>query len=1042
MIFNTRLAYENWTTKYQYSGETPLQTFQRVARSLANVEKEKYGASDAITEYWYDQFLRMLVQFVEVDEVPEGAEDDIYISEVTGKMYLATGLKGTPGGRITANAGTEYGGATLLNCFINYGVKNAKIEHILSTPDGKYSIPVTIQGGDSRDDLINIMVSLLEQARTLSQEGGYGVNFDFIRPRGSLIKGTGVRHPGVVAYMEMWDKVAEMIVKGDQDGYYDTIKNYLDDESSAKEVEKAMPRKGAQMGVLSVWHPDIEEFVKAKQTKGRLTKFNVSVLVDDAFMEAVLNDTFYDLHFNGKVYKRVKARELYRLIMESTYTRAEPGILFYDNMNRLNPIPYLGTNNASNPCVAEGTLVATEKGLVPVEEISVGDMIQTTKGFAPVESIEVHKNYPVKKVTFSDGTVLRVTDGHIFHVLMDRDPSLGSPRYWNNTTPLSDLQVGAIIRKEPYLFGETENSNVKGTAIKSIEPDGFADVYDLYEPESDDWNTQGIVSRGCGEIPGNPFITTVCLLGSLNLTQYVKADRTFDWTLFEQDVAVMARFLENVNDIGNVPLPQYQWALENVRQYGMGINGLGSALYMMGIRYGSPESLEFVEKMGFVKEDTTWRISALLAEERGPASAFDPRFFDSEFFKNHCKASDETKALMRKHGLRNLKTTTNPPLGNSSVICDMVSNGIEPVFSTGYDRTVIVDKWPKGLTQENVKAILTEIQVGDAIAWQGEYEGRTWYYEPHNRGLCFIDKVEDYGYAWVKERFPEDVEGNADYLCTAQDLTVDVHVDVQVAIQKYLNQSTSKTANVPYDYPFEDFQNLYIDAWKKGLIGFTTYRAGTMEAVLSVSSEDANARKTLLDSLKSVGATPNDADVTEEGVVIKDVKLPESFVNGPTKVVRREGAKYYLHLSYLENDAQNPVALWIHCNHYSSGEYVTLNRAFRAVVKLLNEKGVDSDLVDRQVNKIQGNGYHEKLGKIISMALRHNISLPSIVKALSNIEGDYISTTLTAVRKFLMEAIQDGTKFEGAVCTLCGSKELVFESGCDRCLDCGASNCA
>lgn len=894
MIFNTKMAYDNWATKYQYNGETPLGTFQRVAWDLAQVEKDKYGASQDVVEKWYDAFLQMLVNFQEVDEIPEGQEDNTYVSKVTGKTYLAGGLKGTPGGRITANAGTLYGGATLLNCFINYGVKGARIEHTLSTPDGKYEIPVVIQGSDSRDDLINIMVSLLEQARTLSQEGGYGINFDFIRPRGSLIRGTGVRHPGVIAYMEMWDKVAEMIVRGDQDGYSDTLKNYLDEESHSKEVEKSMPRKGAQMGVLSVWHPDIEEFVKAKQTKGRLTKFNVSVLVDDAFMEAVVSDSLYALHFNGKTYKKVKARDLYRLIMESTYCRAEPGVLFYGNMNRINPISYLGHNNASNPC---------------------------------------------------------------------------------------------------------------------------------------------------GEIPGNPFITTVCLLGSLNLTQYVREDRSFDWDAFGHDVFVMARFLENVNDIGNVPLPQYQWALENVRQYGMGINGLGSALFMMGIRYGSSEGLEFVEKMGFVKEDTTWKASALLAQERGPAGAFDERFFETEYFKNHCKASDGTKALMRKYGLRNLKTTTNPPLGNSSVICDMVSNGIEPVFSFGYDRTIVVDRWPDGLTVDNIKSVLSEIQVGDAVAWQGEFKGRTWYYEPHNRGLCFIDKVEDYGYAWVKDRFPEDI-GTVDYLCTAQDLSVQVHVDVQVAIQKFLNQATSKTANVPYDYPFDDFQNLYMDAWKNGLIGFTTYRSGTMEAVLSVSSDVVETRKTLLESIIVAKAAPEDVEVTEEGVVVKDVRLPDELLNGPTKTIRRQGCKYYLHLSYLTNDTTNPVALWIHSNHYSEGEYVTLNRAFRAVVKLLMDKGVDETLVSSQVEKTSQDAYHAKLGKIISMALRHNISLPSIVRSLSNIEGDYIATTLTAVRKFLMEAIQDGTIFEGATCASCGSKDLVFESGCDRCLGCGASNCS
>lgn len=894
MIFNTSLARENWVTKYQYRDETELETFQRVARALACVEKN-YGATDAEVELWYDKFLKTLVKFEVVDS--DRAGEDIYVDQ-EGRTLQAVGLKCTPGGRITANAGTEYKNATLLNCFISYGITGAEITYTRETPDGAYKIPVKLTGNpDTPDDLTNIMVSLTQQAKTLSNEGGYGVNFDFIRPRGSLIKGTGVRHPGVIAYMEVWDKVADMIVRGDTDGYHDHIEDHLPQAEKVMEaLEKSMPRKGAQMGCLSVWHPDIEEFIRVKQTKGRLTKFNLSVVVDDAFMQAVENDTLYDLHFEGVVHKRVRARELYDLMMTSTYNRNEPGILFEGNMNRANPIEYMGRVNATNPC---------------------------------------------------------------------------------------------------------------------------------------------------GEIGGNPWITTVCLLGSLNLTMYIRKDRTFDWEAYAEDVQTFGRMLENVNDIGNVPLPEYQWALENVRQYGMGINGLGSAHYMLGLTYGSEDSLEFVARVNRVKENLTWKTSALLAQERGPAPAFSEKFYETDWFTEFADLDDEVIALMRAHGVRNLKTTTNPPLGNSSVICDSVSNGIEPVFSHGYERTVITDKWPEGLTQENVKGILSEIQVGDATAWRGDYAGRTWYYEPHNRGLCFVEPVRDFGYNWVLTHYPVDIEEGAEYLVTAQELPVRTHVDVQAKVQQHLNQSVSKTSNLPKEYPYEDFKGLYLDAWKRGLNGFTTYREGTMEAVLATSFESSFVAEygNLFKSLVHANCTPQDADVTDEGVVIRHVKLPDVFHNGPTHQIRREGSKFYFHLSYLPEDAVNPIAFWIHSNDYQKGEYVTLNRAFRHIVKLLLEKGVDHDLVLDQVDKISQDAYHVKLGKIISMALRHAIPMVEIVNALTGIDGDYVSTTLTAVRKFLSGHIEDGVKAVGIVCEACGSDDVIFESGCSLCRSCGASGC-
>ena len=844
-----------------------------------------------------------------------------------GTHWRATGLRATTGGRITANAGTDYEKATPWNCFINSPVSNATISYKKRVTNTDKVIDAVIKTEQTPDNLTNIFLTLLEAAETLKSEGGYGMNFGFIRPRGALIEGVGIRHPGVVSYMELWDKMSSMIVKGDNDGYVDGIENHLARELSPYVVdkfEKKQPRKGAMMGVLPIWHPDIEEFIRAKQESGRLTKFNISVLVDDAFMTAVEEDTVYDLHFDGEVYKQVQARDLYDLIMKSTYNRAEPGVLFFDNMNRVNPLIYLGPVTASNPC-----------GEIPGSSF-------LDKGYTPADYM--------KKYTES----------------------------WDD-----------------HLIG----------------------------------------------------FTTVCLLGSVNLTRFVKEDRTFDYEAYAETVAGLARLLENVNDTGVVPLPAYEWAVKNIRQYGMGINGLGSVLYMMGLPYGSEAGNEFVEEIYCIKDDVSLRTSALLAKERGPFPMYDERYLDTPYFRDYCQASEETMALARAHGVRNAKRLTNPPLGNSSVICGSVSNGIEPVFSFSYERTIIADEWPEGLTRENVKTILDETTAGDAVVWRGEFDGAVWYYEPHNRGLCFIDEVADYGYSWVRENHPEDLESNADYLVSAQDLPVQTHVSVQALVQANCDQSVSKTANVPADYPFEDFKDLYMSAWKAGLVGFTTYRAGSMEAVLAVKS-DATVEEvvptadSLLELLKTSGRVPEDAQVTETGVVIREVYLPEEFSNGITKKIRADGNKYYLHLSYLPEDDQHPIALWIHSNGLQAGEYVSLNRAVRSVTTLLLEEGVGADLVLDQVEKVRDDLHHVKLGKMIGMALRHCISMQRIIEVLSDLEGDHIASTVTAVRKFLKMHMSDGVEAVGVTCAACGSNNVIYESGCDKCLDCGHSGCS
>jgi ribonucleoside-diphosphate reductase alpha chain len=1184
-MFRSELAYENWKSKYRYDQEDPLGTFKRVAYALASVETDP--------KEWEDRFLRTLVNFDENDE--------------------PVGLKCTTGGRITANVGTSYEHATLMNCFVTGPVSGAIIKYSRVSDDKSIGYEVEYKSKDTPDDLTNIFLTVLEQAKTLATEGGYGINFGFIRPRGALIKGIGIKHPGVLAYMDVFDEVSNCIVRGTNDGYVDKIKNYLT-EDAFYEVGvkvKAMARKGAMMAALDCSHPDIEEFVRAKQEPGRLTKFNISVLISDELMEAVEKDDFFDLRFEGKVYKRIKARDLYNLIMESTYHRNEPGVLFEGNMNRNNPISYLGRLNCTNPCLHGDSLLLTKQGLSKIED-EEGKVVDIWNGSVwSMSSVFCSGVKPVYETKLSNGMSIKSTLDHrvdcdgeetqikdtlgkevtrlsgsewvgreidftdddlvclgfvfgdggyhkasrrykyvyigesdddietLFHKIGEdleeecrydkrklsldfakKCRALNFPELPLNDRFLSkeilslsprqlklflkglfsangsvqpkharislkatssemvqqvqiilmafDIKSYTTINKAHdvvfsngmYTCSESYDVNITSVDVEtfidkvgfvqgyknellkdinkkygrrlrptvvSIEYLGEEKVYDFTEPVSHWGFVNGLKVHNCGEIGGLASLTTVCLLGSLNLSQYVyigpDGKAYFNWDMLADDVRTFTRMLDNVNDLSYISLPSYQWATDNLRQFGMGVNGLGSALMMLGIPYNSPEAVDFTKKICQLKENLTWQTSALLAKEKGTFKGYIKEKFESTEYFNSDRITEETRNLLRKYGARNAKTTTNPPLGNSSVITG-TSNGIEPLFNLEYERTVICKDWPAGLNQDNVKLHLKSYKGKDHEYWRGTYEGNTYHYEPLNRGLCKISVVRDYGYQWLLDNFP-DVDHSA-YLVTTGDLKIEDHLNIQEVVQHYNNQSVSKTANLPSKYPFEDFKNLYFNAWKRGLNGFTTYREGTMESVIS------NIKKT----------------ENSKGTVSKDIKLPSQFINGPTTVKKCQGYKFYIHFSYLPEDTnlEFPIVMWIYTNARYKGEDLKIcNKAARNLGQLALAKGVDQKIVSDTLEKAKADYPHNRLGRMVSLNLRHNVPREDILDNLRGLDGDNISTLVTAVRTFLSKTLPDGTRLKGVMCEnpeCTGSRyNVVLESGCKKCLDCGASSC-
>jgi ribonucleoside-diphosphate reductase alpha chain len=302
----------------------------------------------------------------------------------------------------------------------------------------------------------------------------------------------------------------------------------------------------------------------------------------------------------------------------------------------------------------------------------------------------------------------------------------------------------------------------------------------------------------CAEQPLPPY--GCCCLGSINLTLFVKdafSDRAeFDFAAFAAVIGISTRMLDNVLDVTAWPLDRQRQEAANKRRVGLGFTGLGDALCMLCLRYDRPEATAMGARISEFMRDTAYRASSELAKERGAFPLFNAELYLSGGnFASRLPA--DVKAEIRKHGLRNSHLLSIAPTGTISLaFADNASNGIEPPFSWTYNRK-------KRMQDGSIK----------------EYA------------------VEDYAWRLYKH-LGGDVEKLPDYFVTALEISAEAHKDMVAAVAPYIDTSISKTVNVPAEYPYEEFQGLYMSAWKAGLKGLATYRPNSvLGSVLSVESQ-------------------------------------------------------------------------------------------------------------------------------------------------------------------------------------------------------------
>ncbi len=334
--------------------------------------------------------------------------------------------------------------------------------------------------------------------------------------------------------------------------------------------------------------------------------------------------------------------------------------------------------------------------------------------------------------------------------------------------------------------------------VLSLEEEGEAAVYDVTVADVHAFDANGLYVHNCAEQPLPPY--GCCCLGSIDLTRMVKNPFSnhagFDYEPFKQLVRTAVRMLDNVLDVTAWPLPEQQQEAQNKRRIGLGFTGLGDALVMLGKRYDTDEARTFAADITRIMRDEAYLASVDLAIERGAFPLLDANQYLAEP-RFASRLPDDIKNKIRQHGVRNSHLLSIAPTGTISLaFADNASNGIEPAFSWFYTRK------------------------------KRMAEGGTKDYS-----------VEDHAWREYK-KLGGDMDKLPSAFVTALEISAIDHMKMVAAVAPFIDTSISKTVNVPADYPYEDFQHLYTEAWKAGLKGLATYRPNSvLGSVLSVAPE-------------------------------------------------------------------------------------------------------------------------------------------------------------------------------------------------------------
>ena len=487
----------------------------------------------------------------------------------------------------------------------------------------------------------------------------------------------------------------------------------------------------------------------------------------------------------------------------------------------------------------------------------------------------------------------------------------------------------------------------------------------------------------CGEQPLPPY--GACLLGSINLARLVKDPfgdaAAMDEAALSDLVATAVRMMDNVVDASRFPLEAQAQEAQAKRRIGLGVTGLADALLMIGERYGSEEAAATCEKWLKMIARAAYLASAELAKEKGAFPLFDAaQYLESGSL---AEMDQDVKDAIAAHGIRNALLTSIAPTGTISLYAGNVSSGIEPVFAYTYTRKVL-----------------------------------------QKDGSRTEEEVVDYAVKLFREKFGAQA-ALPDHFVNAQTLAPLDHVRMQAAAQKWVDSSISKTINCPEDISFEDFKDVYMEAWDTGCKGCTTYRPNDVTgSVLSVSESSEKTPEVDEGAEVVYLSEPLDRPQQLEGNTYK-LKWPDS-----------EHAIYVTINDIVHGGHRRPFEIFINSKNMEHFAWtVALTRMISAVFR----RGGDVSFVVEELKAVfdpRGGAWMQ--GKYI----------PSILAAIGGvIEKHLIETGFIEGEGMGLktdpqaEVVAVGEKPRGKACPSCGQYDMRMVEGCMTCASCGHSKC-
>ena len=481
----------------------------------------------------------------------------------------------------------------------------------------------------------------------------------------------------------------------------------------------------------------------------------------------------------------------------------------------------------------------------------------------------------------------------------------------------------------------------------------------------------------CGEQPLPSF--GACLLGSVNLTRFVKKPFTTKAEVMYKELAetvkTAVRLLDNVIDVSIFPLPQQDKEAKSKRRMGIGLTGLADLFICMKVKYGSTQSIELAEKIMQTITYAAYESSSDIAVEKGAFEAFDKdKYIKSTFIQTLPEFIQEKIKLQ---GIRNSHLTSIAPTGTISLLAGNISSGLEPAFAFHYNRKI----------RNTVETDVTEVE------------------------------VTDYSYRLYRNHINKDVISDSDlpeYFVSSNNIDPLDHLEIQSILQKYIDSSISKTINIPVDYPFDKFKDIYLQAYKKGLKGCTTFRPSQhIAGILTLKDEKKKEKKANNDT--------NERPKELAGTTYK-IKTPLS-----------SEALYVTINDMIEEDGKKrPYELFINTKNLQHFSWIVAMT--RLISSVLRHQSDPSFLVDELKSIYDPNGGYFSEGKYIpSLAadigrcLEEHLLKIGLIKDKAVVE--YTPNNKSSITKDAM------------ICPMCSEKTLINQENCLKCMSCDYSKC-